>query len=218
MPRLRQVPRAEASEAALKAYDRMFGDRDPVAEPGTSTGTPGNWWTVISLVPDVLTYFQRGGALYKGENRIIPPYYVELALVRTGFAAGSQFVFSQHCKGARAAGISDEKVAAIPHWSATDLFDAAERAVLTYVDELVLSHGRVQDGTFQALKSHFQDEAILELTYISLLYLGYAIFTKALRLEYDDVPERVVEIPVPGGGGAAKVDIMSQMSGDATKS
>jgi alkylhydroperoxidase family enzyme len=215
MPRLRQVPRSEASPAALAAYDRLFGSRDPVAEPGTATGTPGNWWTVISLVPDVLTYFQRGGALYKGENRIIPPYFVELALVRVGFAVGSQFVFSQHCKGARAAGISDQKVSAIPHWSATDLFDSRERAVLTYVDELVLSHGRVQDGTFALLKEHFSDEAVLELTYISLLYMTYAIFTKALRLEYDDVPERVVEIPIPGGENDAKVDIMSQMSGES---
>ena len=216
MPRLRQVPRSEASPPALAAYQRMFGDRDPVAEPGTATGTPGNWWTVMSLVPDVLTYFQQGGALYKGK-REIPPYFVELALVRTGFAAGSQFVFSQHSKGARSAGLSEEKLAAIPHWSATDLFDAKERAVLTYVDELVLSHGRCQDGTFAALKAHFSDEAILELTYISLLYMTYAIFTKALRLEYDDVPERVVEIPVPGAAPGASVDIMSQMSGEPAK-
>jgi alkylhydroperoxidase family enzyme len=194
----------------------MFGDRDPVAEPGTSTGTPGNWWTVISLVPDVLKYFQQGGALYTGD-RAISRYFVELALVRTGFAAGSQFVYSQHCKGARAAGIPAEKVAAIPHWSATDLFDGKERAVLTYIDELVLSHGRVQDGTFDALKAHFSDEAILELTYISLLYLAYAIFTKALRLEYDDVPERVVEVPVPGSREGSGVDIMSQMSDEGSK-
>ncbi len=29
-----------------------FGDRDPVAEPGTATGTPGDWWPVFALVPD----------------------------------------------------------------------------------------------------------------------------------------------------------------------
>lgn len=76
----------------------------------------------------------------------------------------------------------------------------------------MLTHGRVQDGTFDLLKAHLSDEAILELTYISLLYLAYAIFTRALRLEYDDVPERVVEIPIPGSARGAKVDIMSQMS------
>ncbi|MCA9831821.1 MAG: carboxymuconolactone decarboxylase family protein [Dehalococcoidia bacterium] len=212
MPRLRQVPRSEASPDALKAYQRMFGDRDPVAEPGTSTGTPGNWWTVFALVPDVLTYFQAGGAIYKGPTREISSYYVELAIVRAGFAAGSKFVFSQHSKGARAAGIADEKVAAIPHWPATDLFDAKERAVLAYVDEMVLQLGRVQDGTFALLAANFSDEAILELTYIVGLYMMYAVLSRSLRLEYDDVDERVVEVPIPGEGTATGVDIMSQMS------
>jgi hypothetical protein len=33
MPRLRQVPRADADSPIVKAmYDRLFGDRDPVAE------------------------------------------------------------------------------------------------------------------------------------------------------------------------------------------
>ena len=42
MPRLRQVPRAEADpKVAVPMYDQLFGDRDPVAEPGTATGTPG---------------------------------------------------------------------------------------------------------------------------------------------------------------------------------
>jgi alkylhydroperoxidase family enzyme len=191
----------------------MFGDRDPVSQPGTATGTPGNWWTVFALVPDVLTHFQAGGAVYKSPRRFVPPYFIELSLLRTGFAVGSKFVFSQHCKGARAAGISDEKVAAVPHWAATDIWDAKERAVLAYTDEFVLQHGRVQDGTFSLLKEHFSDEAILELTYITGLYMNYATLTRALRLEYDDVDEPVVEVPVPEGG-SAKVDIMSQMSSE----
>ncbi|MEJ7720425.1 MAG: hypothetical protein WKF58_08210 [Ilumatobacteraceae bacterium] len=37
-------------------YDMMFGDRDPVAEPGTPTGTPGDWWTVFAAVPDVFEH------------------------------------------------------------------------------------------------------------------------------------------------------------------
>jgi hypothetical protein len=44
--------------------------------------------------------------------------------------------------------------------------------------------------------------------------MTYATLTRALRLEYDDVDERVVEVPVPEGA-AASVDIMSQMSGEA---
>jgi hypothetical protein len=40
----------------------------------------------------------------------------------------------------------------------------------------------------------------------------YAVFTRSLRLEYDDVDERVVEVPIPGAEDGAKVDIMAQMS------
>ena len=52
MPRLRQIPREEAHDTAKTLYQLLFGDRDPIAEPGTETGTPGNWWTVFAGGPD----------------------------------------------------------------------------------------------------------------------------------------------------------------------
>lgn len=210
MPRLRQVPRSEASPEALTAYTRLFGDRDPVAEPGTATGTPGNWWTVFALVPDILVHAQDGFGLFNSRRRVLKPYLRELGITRAGFTAGSQFVFSQHCKAARAAGIPEEKLSAIPVWGTSSAFDQVDRAVLAYVDELVLTDGRVQDGTFAALKEHLTDEAILELTYAVTMYRLHATVCRALRLEYDDIDERIVEIAAPSGGAAT--DVMSQIS------
>ncbi len=61
MPRLRQVPRAEATPSVVAMYDFLFGpDRDPVAEPGTASGTPGDWWTVFALVPEVFDHAVAG--------------------------------------------------------------------------------------------------------------------------------------------------------------
>ena len=121
----------------------------------------------------------------------------ELGQTRAGYARGSQFVFSQHCKSMRAVGFSEEQIAAIPHWQSTNLFSEIERAVLAYTDDLVLSGGRVADGTFDVLKAHLSDEEILELTYITCTYDMHATMCRALRLEYDDVPERLVEIAAP---------------------
>jgi len=59
----------------------------------------------------------------------------------------------------------------------------------------VLQLGRVQDATFAALKAQLSDEEILELTYVTGLYFMHAVMTRALKLEYDDVPERMVEVP-----------------------
>ena len=65
MPRLRQVPRSEAPPEIQQMYEMLFGDRDPVSEPGTATGTPGNWWTVVALVPDVFRHCVAGFGLYR---------------------------------------------------------------------------------------------------------------------------------------------------------
>jgi alkylhydroperoxidase family enzyme len=201
MPRLRQVPRAEAPADVQTVYDMLFGGRCPVAEPGTATGTPGNWWTVFALVPDCFRHAVAGFAFYRSPARLLDPLLRELGQTRAGFLRESQFVFSQHCKAMRALGVADEKITAIASWAASDQFAPNERAVLAYVDELVLQNGRVQDATFDRLREHLSEEAILELTYITALYEMHAIMTRALRLEYDDVPERIVEVAAPGEVG-----------------
>ena len=212
MPRLRQVSRADAPPDVTAAYDRLFPGRDPVAEPGTATGTPGNWWTVFALVPEVLAHAQAGFALFNSKSRALAPYQREIALVRAGFAGESQFVFSQHCKAARHAGVPDEKVRDIPSWSTSPAFDDADRAILAYTDAIVSNHGRVPEATFEALRAVLSDEAVLELTYAVATYGMHATICRALRLEYDDIPERIVEIAAPEGTAAS--DIMGQISRD----
>ncbi|MFM8508238.1 MAG: carboxymuconolactone decarboxylase family protein, partial [Actinomycetota bacterium] len=121
MPRLRQVPRAEADASVIPVYDLLFGDRDPVAQPGTATGTPGDWWTVFALVPEIFEHAVRGFALYRNPARALDAQLRELAQTRVGWARASQFVFSQHCKSCRTAGISEDKIQAIPHWAASEV-------------------------------------------------------------------------------------------------
>jgi alkylhydroperoxidase family enzyme len=183
-------------------YDFVFGDRDPVADPGAGGGTRGDWWTVFALVPDVLEHAVQGFALYQSPARHLDPRHRELAQARAGWAAGSQFVFSQHCRALRELGVGDELVEAVPSWSTADCFDAADRLVLAYVDCLVYDRGRVPDRLFDALRSGFGDEQILELTYIGALYLQHAVMSRALRTEFDDRPEPVVEVVDPEPGAA----------------
>ncbi len=199
MARLRGVPRSEATAPIVTVmYDLLFGDRDPVAEPGTSDGTPGDWWTVFALVPDILEHAVQGFGLYQSPARRLDPVLRELAQARVGWASGSQFVFSQHCKSLRALDVPEEVIAAVPHWAAADCFDPTQRLVLAYTDSLAFDHGRVADGVFDALRSHLPDEEILELTYITTLYLQHAVMSRALRTEFDDRDEVVVEVVVEG--------------------
>ena len=198
MPRLREVPRVEADkDVALPLYRMLFGDRDPVAEPGTDTGTPGDWWTVFANSPDTLKHAAQGFAYYRSPDREIDPVLRELGQTWAGYATGSQFVFSQHCKSLRGLGVGDNKIAALPHWQTSDLFDARERLVLAYADRLVTHRGRVPDVLFAELKAEFSDVEILELTYITCLYDMHAVMSRALRTEFDDRDDPVVEIAAP---------------------
>lgn len=213
MPRLNEVGRDDAHPFAQAVYGVLFGDRDPVVEPGTATGTPGNWWTVFANVPDAFDHTTAGFQFYRSEDRVLGAKHRELGQTRAGYAVGSQFVFSQHCKTMRDAGFTDEQVAAIPAWTVADCFDPAERALLAYTDCLVLQHGRVPDALFAELKRHFSDQELLEFTYITCTYAMHATMSKALRLEYDDVDDRVVEVADPNGNFAG-ADVMSMVDED----
>ena len=208
MPRLKQAGREAGNPVANQIFDLLFEDRDPIAEPGTATGTPGNWWTVFNIVPDAFKHTTEGFQFYRSKNRKLDPKLRELGQIRAGFAVGSQFVFSQHCKASRDVGLTEDQIAAIPHWQVADCFSPLERAVLAYTDGLVLQRGRVPDGVFEALKAELSDEEILEFTYITCTYMMHAIMSRALKLEYDDVDERVVEIAAPDG---SDTDVMSMV-------
>jgi len=197
-PRLRQVSRAEAAQSVLPYYDLAFGDRDPVAQPGTSWGTLGTWWTVLALVPDILEHTAHGFPLLYRPTRKLDPKLRELAVLRTGWAAESRFVFSPHCKSGRDAGLTGAQIEAVPSWSTAECFSPVERAVLAYTDALVLSGGRVSDATFAALHIELSDEEILELTYAVSLYRLQATMSLALRLESDDRDD-----PMTGAGDPA---------------
>lgn len=184
----------------------LFGDRDPVASPGTATGSPGNWWTVTAAVPDMFDHIVDGFAFYRSPRRKLSPVLQELAQTRAGYARGSQFVYSQHVKACRTVGLTEEQIDAVRAWSVANCFSPAQRAVLAYTDCLVLEGGRVPDAVFDSLRSHINDEEILELTYITCTYDMHATMCRALRLEFDDVDDRITEVPAPED---AAVDAMA---------
>ena len=198
MARLTEVARRDVHAGAKPVFQMIFGDADP-ASVTTGTGTPGDWWTVFAGVPDIFDHAVAGFTLYQQPARRLDPALRELGQMRAGYACGSRFVFSQHCKAARDARVTEAKISAIPSWTVADCFSPIERAVLAYTDALALEHGRVSDNVFDALRAGLDDAAILELTYVVSMYIMHAGMSRALRLEYDDVPEPVSEVPAPDG-------------------
>ncbi len=212
MGRLTPVSKKDAPPEIQAVYQAVFGDRDPVAEPGTDTGSRGDWWTTMALSPDLLGTLTAQFGAFNSSRRELPEQLREVAIVRAGFVTGSQFVFSQHSKVARAVGVSKAEVEAVPSWATSDALSREQRAVLAFVDEMVLQNGRVQDPTFDALRPFLSDTAILELTIVAASYHLHAMISRTLKLEFDDVSERVCELPAPVG--FQESDLLALLRGD----
>lgn len=199
MPRLSLVSRKDVTDPlVLHMYDRKFPGRDPASDLGeTASGAPGNFEAVFAHSPDVLEHAVRGFFLKQTGARKLPLKYMELAITRIGWACSCRWMYSEHRKILRGLGYAEQALDAIPNWPLHDGFDDTERAVLAYADCIALDHGRTGDGLFAALKTAFDEEQIVELTYIASMFMMNAGMIRALRLEHDDYDERVAEMPSP---------------------
>ena len=61
----------------------------------------------------------------------------------------------------------------------------------------MLAHGRVDEAIFDALRKELDDEQILEFTYITVMYSGHAVISRALKLEFDERDDPIVEVAAP---------------------
>lgn len=197
MARLTPVARGDAPPAIQEIYDDVFSPgRDPVAEPGTAaTGSPGDFWTVLANVPEVILQARSFAKDFvRSTTRELSRAQRELVIVRAAFNIESKFEYSQHRKFLRATGYPEHKADEIPVWTTSALFAPEERALLALTDEISLGGGRSQDGTYDRLREHFSQAGIIEAGYIAAQYVMFGLMCRSLQLEYDAIPERCEEV------------------------
>jgi AhpD family alkylhydroperoxidase len=164
---MRRVPEAEMSDA-LKA-----ARAGALALTGDATITE-----VFANSEKVCEFFFNG--FYKGLffNGDVPIRYKELLRLRLSKVHGCWFCNRNNEAGARAAGFTDVQIQAIGGDADADFEDArftgAERAVLALADELVLTNmgGTLTPALYEALKSHFSDGEIVELSMVGAILGG----------------------------------------------
>ena len=109
----------------------------------------------------------------------------ELVIVRVGHVTGAAYVLRQHVpKLAAAEGVSAAECDALKAWEASGAFGEAERAALAYADAMTRDI-EVPDAVFAALKPHFDDRAIVELTILVGTYNLHARVMTALEVDLE---------------------------------
>lgn len=107
----------------------------------------------------------------------------ELAIVRIAYLNGAGYVVSIHRERyAEPAGVSRAEVNALANWSRSKRFAPRERAMLRYADAMTRDV-KVPAAVFQALRRHFDERGLVELTVLVAAYNMHTRVLKALDVD-----------------------------------
>ncbi|WP_244816229.1 carboxymuconolactone decarboxylase family protein [Caballeronia sp. Lep1P3] len=106
----------------------------------------------------------------------------ELVRLRASQINGCAFCVDMHTADARKGGETDRRLATVVAWRETPFFTDRERAALEWTEALTLiAHDRVPDAVWQAVKPHFSDEEIVDLTLLVSAINSWNRFAIAFR-------------------------------------
>ncbi|HVY15229.1 MAG TPA: carboxymuconolactone decarboxylase family protein [Rhodopila sp.] len=95
----------------------------------------------------------------------LPKSLIELVKMRASQINGCAFCLDMHSKDALAAGETAQRLFLLNAWAEAPVFTPAERAALAWTDALTkVSETHAPDAAYEALKPHFSDKAIVDLT------------------------------------------------------
>ncbi|PKP85599.1 MAG: carboxymuconolactone decarboxylase [Alphaproteobacteria bacterium HGW-Alphaproteobacteria-2] len=121
--------------------------------------------------------------------------HLELAVVTVSKLNACSYCIAHHAPVLEVEGLSAEGVARLPVFADHPELDAVDRLVVAYATQVTTDARRVSDATFAALRTHFSEAEIVELTLRIALCGFFNRFNDALRIEIE--PELLPEAAAP---------------------
>jgi alkylhydroperoxidase family enzyme len=130
-----------------------------------------------------MTWFEHIGAI-RWKTKLTPRLR-EIAIVRIAQAAKYGYALQQHVpRIAVPDGVSVEECEALKDWRGSKFFNEAERAALAYVDAMIVAP-EVPDDVFNAIRKHYNEREIVELSVLVGTYLMHNRVFTALRVDLE---------------------------------
>jgi AhpD family alkylhydroperoxidase len=137
-------------------------------------------------------------AMYAMQNYVhdcgLEPLLLELIKVRASQINGCAYCIDMHTLDARALGETEQRLYALSAWRETPFFTERERAALAWTETVtLLSQTHVPDAEFDAVRQHFSDKELVDLTAAIVLINSWNRFGVSFRDEpghYQPKPRR----------------------------
>lgn len=164
----------------------------------------GHFMSTLGMVPNSLLTMQRVPAIAKATiqfNRAVfaPDGRVDLGLKRlighmVSAAAGCQYCKAHTAVSATRAGIDEQKMAAVWEYETSPLFNDRERTALDFAFAAGQVPNAVDDNTYAALASHWDEEEIVEILGVICMFGVFNRWNDSLATTLED---NAVEIAQP---------------------
>jgi alkylhydroperoxidase family enzyme len=112
----------------------------------------------------------------------------ELIILRATQLARGDYQFGQHRRLAISCGVTEEQIESLPKWRESKLFSDRQRAVLAFADAMASPDG-VDDATFDAMRAHYSNQEIVELTMNAAYYVFSSQVGRTLRITAEGNPK-----------------------------
>ena len=107
----------------------------------------------------------------------------EIVIIRIGYLNGCSYVVNQHVPvHSVPAGLTQAECDALADWRSTSLFSTRERAALAFTDASTRDI-EVPEAAFEALRQHFNERQIVELTVLVGTYNMHTRMCQALKID-----------------------------------
>jgi uncharacterized peroxidase-related enzyme len=170
MARVGVIPSSDLSVKVAQIYEQY----------ATGYGPFRNQVAVFAHVPAAVEHIM-GLLIELKRQRNLSWRYVELAIVVTSKLNACHYCVAHHAAPLKVEGLSDAAIAMLPAAHA-DL-DEVDRLVVDYAVAVTMSAQRIPEQMFDALRRHFTEAQIVELTLRIALCGFFNRFNDALQID-----------------------------------
>ncbi|MEZ5079220.1 MAG: peroxidase-related enzyme [Thermoleophilia bacterium] len=174
MARVEYVDEASSGEVVQTAFERMRAKRGKVT----------NIYRALAHKPTMLSTIGPFVAAVQAPDEI-DAQMKERIILRVSMINHSAYCTHAHRQIMARMDFSEAEIDEMADPAAADL-DAPTRAALTYAEELTRSPGEVAPATFDALRAHFSESQIVEITMLAALYNMVNRFNAGLELDLEE--------------------------------
>lgn len=128
-------------------------------------------------------FLKMGNALL--DRGQLSPTLREIAILRVGWLSKASYEVYQHERIGRDVGLSEEKLRALPKGADEKVFDAREKAVLRFTDDVV-KNVKASDANFKAVAEFLDNEQIVELVLCIGFYMMVSRFLETMEVDDQD--------------------------------